>query len=148
MAALILALLEEHDNSKQVKDCLEPSGHQVFVVDTFVKAKALLKTQNIDLIISDVHLENGGSVFDFLRWVKKAERTAEIPFVLFSSKPSPVAKYLADGVRTASRMLGAIKYIEMDSFDGAQFREHINGLLPQGKLIVEADTELTNKVGE
>src|SRR5579883_2628439 len=111
MAALILALLEEHDNSKQVKACLESCGHEVFVVDTFVKAKALLKTQNIDVIISDVHLENGGSVFDFLRWVKKLERTADIPFVLFSAKPSPMAKYLADGVRTSARMLGAAKYI-------------------------------------
>jgi CheY-like chemotaxis protein len=140
MAALILALLEEHDNSKQVKDCLEFCGHEVFVVDTFVKAKALLKTQNIDLIISDVHLENGGSVFDFLRWVKNLKRTADIPFILFSAKPSPMAKHLSDGVRVSARLLGAAKYIEMDAFDATLFQQHINGLLPPGKQTVEEHT--------
>lgn len=134
MAALILALLEEHDNAKQVKACLEDCGHKVFVTDTFVKAKIVLRTEKIDLIISDVHLENGGNVFDFLRWAKNAEPTSEIPFVLFSSKPSPIAKYLADGVRTAARMLGAVRYIEMETFDASTFQEHINELLPQTKL--------------
>ncbi len=57
MAALILALLEEHTNARQVKACLEECGHEVFVVDTYVKALALLRDQKVDLIISDVHLE-------------------------------------------------------------------------------------------
>ncbi len=105
MAALILALIEKHDNSLQVKACLESCGHQVFVVDSFRKALDLLRVQKIDLIISDVHLENGGSVFDFLRLVKKGQWTCEIPFVLFSSQPTPMAKYLADGIRSFCQKL-------------------------------------------
>jgi CheY-like chemotaxis protein len=129
MAALILALLEEHHNAEQVQTCLVDCGHDVLVVNTFEKAIALLKTQKIDLIISDVHLENGGNVFDFLRLVKKGQWTCQIPFVLFSFQPTPMAKYLADGVRTAMRYLGVIKYIEMETFDAAEFRENINSSL-------------------
>lgn len=113
MAALILALLERHDNSMKVQTCLENGGHTVFLVDNFSAAKELLSVQHIDLIISDVHLQNGGDVFDFLRWVRRAELTSEIPFVLLSSEPTPMAKYLADGVRISARVLGAAKYIEM-----------------------------------
>ncbi len=141
MTALILALLEEHDNSDQVKRCLKECGHTIFAVDTFVKAKDLLKTESIDLIISDVHLQNGGNVFDFLRWAKKAERTADIPFVLFSSQPTPMAKYLADGVRISSRMLGAAKYIEMETFDAAEFQAQINELLAQKKQTTNIDRD-------
>ena len=149
MVALILVLLEEDDNSRQVTACLEECGHRVLLVNTFEKALALLRTQKIDLIISDVHLENGGNVFNFLRLVKKGQWTCEIPFVLFSSQPTPLAKYLADGIRTAARHLGAIKYIEMETFDAAQFQNHINGLLPPEKQTgnVDKDSELAEKVG-
>jgi len=150
MAALILALLEKHDNSFQVKACLEDCGLHVFVVDTFRKALDLLSVQKIDLIISDVHLENGGNVFDFLRVVKKGQRTCEIPFVLFSLQPTAMAKYLADGLRTTARHLGAVKYIEMETFDGVQFQEDINGLLSQGNQTADTgdkDLEL-QEIGE
>ncbi len=112
---------------------MQDIGHEVFVANTFIIAKALLKIQTIDLIISDVHLENGGSVFDFLRWVKKAEHTAHIPFVLFSAQPSQMAKYLADGLRTSARLLGAVKYIEMDQFHSGQFQTQVDDLLPESK---------------
>ncbi len=137
MGALILALLEDDVNAKQVKACLEGCGHEVFVVNSFVKAKALLRSKSIDLIISDVHLENGGNVFDFLRWAKKTESISEIPFVLLSTQPSPAAKYLAHGVRTTARMLGAVKYIEMETFDAAGFQEQIKELLPQDEQSVD-----------
>ncbi|CAN5307018.1 hypothetical protein BH10CYA1_BH10CYA1_62960 [soil metagenome] len=133
MAALILALLEEHSNAKQVKACLEECGHQVSVVDSFVKAKTLLRTQDTDLIISDVHLENGGDVFDFLRWVRKNQKTCKIPFVLFSSEPTVMAKHLSDGLRTTARLLGAAKYIEMEIFNPTEFRDSIHSVLPKHK---------------
>ncbi len=148
MSALILALLEEHNNAKQVRDCLMDCGHQVFVVDTFTEAMALLKTQKIDLIISDVHLQNGGNVFDFLRLVKKSQRTCEIPFVLFSFQPTPLAKYLSDGVRTAMRYLGGVKYIEMETFDAARFREHISGVISSQRLKTDQDSDLEKQTGE
>lgn len=127
--------MEEQSNSSQVKICLEACGHEVLVASTFVRAQALLCVQDVDLIISDVHLENGGSVFDFLRVVKWSARTAAIPFVLFSLNPTSVAKYLADGTRITARILGAVKYIEMEIFDSARFQQEINALLTIEKSV-------------
>jgi CheY-like chemotaxis protein len=141
MIPLILALLEEHDNAEQVKACLKNCGDDVFVVDTFTKAIALLKTQKIDLIISDVHLENGGNVFDFLKWMKKNLATSATPFVMFSSHPTVAAKYLEDGIRISARMLGAAKYITMETFDSDEFRKQIDSLLPVGEQAMEPSTK-------
>lgn len=129
MAAHIVALVEDHENSQQVEFCLRGYGFDVTAVNRFVDAKVVLSSKNVDLIISDVHLENGGNVFDFLRWIKNGQATQRIPFALFSLKPSPMAKYLADGLRTAARTLGAVRYIEMDEFDADRFLLHINELL-------------------
>jgi CheY-like chemotaxis protein len=108
----------------------------VIIVDSFALAITVLREQSIDLIISDVHLENGGSVFDFLKSVKSKPLLALIPFVLFSLEPTKVAKYLADGVQTAARVVGAAKYISMDEFDAAKFIEEIEELLPPGSSAV------------
>jgi DNA-binding NtrC family response regulator len=129
MTSRILALIEESQNGSQVKGCLEHCGYDVIVVNSFAQALILLKFEKIDLVISDVHLENGGNVFDFLKAVKNNHRLGGVPFVMFSFKPSPIAKYLADGVRTAMRCLGAIKYIEMETFAEAAFVEQIKSLL-------------------
>jgi hypothetical protein len=43
-----------------------------------------LEQEQFDLVISDVHLENGGSVFDFAIWVKKYPKTSRTPFAMFS----------------------------------------------------------------
>jgi CheY-like chemotaxis protein len=89
-----------------------------------------LQRTQVALIISDVHLENGGSVFDFLRWVKRHPIIRATPFVLFSCTPTSIAKYLEDGLKTSSRLLGAAKYITMDRFDSDEFNRQIDSLLP------------------
>jgi len=138
MAAQILALLELDENSRRVVESLERSGHVVEVAETFTKAMFILQTPHqIDLIISDVHLENGGNVFDFLRWMKKNPATHEALFVMFSCEPTATAKYLEDGIRTSARMLGVAKYITMESFDADEFRKQIDSLLPIGEQAAE-----------
>lgn len=141
MVALIIALLENPQQHAQVQDCLDKAGHAVIFVDTFERAKAVLHDHRFDLIISDVHLENGGSVFDFLKWVKSVPILHAIPFVLFSLEPSKLAKYLADGVQTAARAFGAAKYITMDEFDEVQFAREIAELLPPGETVVPVLTK-------
>ena len=91
----------------------------------------ILRKSEFDLIISDVHLQNGGTVFDFLRWVKGDPHMRETPFVCFSAEPPEISKYLADGVRTAARSLGAARYIGMEQFDGELFLREIEWLIPQ-----------------
>lgn len=141
MAALIIALMEHPAQHSQVKACLEQAGHEVVFVQSFARAKAVLKEHAFDLIISDVHLENGGSVFDFLKWVKSKPKLQTVPFVLFSLEPTKIAKYLADGVQTAARTFGASKYITMDEFDSAVFVREIAELLPPGQTAVPVLTK-------
>ncbi len=123
--------MEHEEQRKTIGDCLESVGHSVVLADTFHNAMDLLRTTEFDLIVSDVHLQNGGSVFDFLRWVKGDPHMRSTPFVCFSAEPPEVGKYLADGVRTAARSLGAARYIGMETFDGPLFLQEIEWLIPQ-----------------
>ena len=131
MVALILALLEDSEHATKVRAGLQGAGYHLVVVDTFAEAMKSLKTDSFDLIISDVHLENGGNVFDFLKWTKNQKQSQLIPFVLFSLEPTQLAKYLADGVQTTGRVFGAAKYITMEVFDAAAFADAIAELLPR-----------------
>jgi CheY-like chemotaxis protein len=143
MCAWILALLEAEENSSQVAACLRKAGHQVVLAQTFKAAISLLRAQpRFELIISDVHLENGGNVFDFLRWVtSNASKVGNVPFVLYSFRPSPAAKYLEDAVRTAARVFGAAKYIAMDSFNPEEFLRVINSLIPATQPIIVEESD-------
>jgi CheY-like chemotaxis protein len=138
MPARILALLELDENSQQVVESLTLSGHKVIACNTFTKAFAILQQPlGVNMIISDVHLENGGNVFDFLRWLKLNPVAHGVPLVLFSFRPTELAKYLEDGIRTSARMLGVAMYITMNSFDSDKFRKQIDSLLPEGDTAAE-----------
>ncbi len=130
MTAKILITMEHEEQRKQLGDCLEAVGHKVTRVDTFHNAMEILRNVDFDLIVSDVHLQNGGSVFDFLRWVKGDPHLAGVPFVCFSAEPPEIGKYLADGVRTAARALGAARYVGMENFDSPTFLHEIEWLIP------------------
>lgn len=131
MVAKILALLEHPEAMKLIADSLEHFGHVVLKADKFQDAMDILRQHEVDLVIGDVHLQNGGSIFDFLRWTKGDPHMRSVPFVCFSTEPVEVPKYLSDGVRTAARALGAARYITMEKFDTASFRAEIEWLLPQ-----------------
>jgi len=130
MDARILVTMEHPKQMKLIGDSLEHYGHCVLKAITFHESMEILRNSEVDLIISDVHLQNGGSVFDFLRWVKGDPHMQAVPFVCYSSEPAEIGKYLADGVRTAARALGAAKYITMEQFDANAFRHEIEWLLP------------------
>ncbi len=127
MAVQVLALLEHKELAQEVTVCLWV--YDVSVVASFRQAIDLLNERQFDLIISDVHLENGGTVYDFLRWAKSDPLLNSIPFVLVSANATSLAKYLSDGVRTSARLLGAAKYIDMSLFDPVFFRTEIDEVL-------------------
>ncbi len=134
MVARILALLEHPEAMELVANSLEHFGHGVYKADKFQDAMEILRQREVDLIIGDVHLQNGGSIFDFLRWVKGDPHMRAVPFVCFSTEPAEVPKYLKDGVRTAARALGAARYMTMEKFDRAEFIAEIDWLLPQERV--------------
>ena len=125
----ILALLEDPKNLQQVSECLEQSGHCVLKATRFEVAMQILERQPVDLIVSDVHLQNGGDIFDFLVRVHLSPLLQNVPFVCFSFQPTELAEYLAAGVQTAARILGATSYISMRVFDPNEFAMRINDLL-------------------
>ncbi|MBU6455102.1 MAG: response regulator [Cyanobacteria bacterium REEB67] len=130
MTAQILALLESSENTKQVLESLKQSGHAILSCHNFAGAIEILEGPlTIDLIISDVHLENGGNVFDFLRWVRDYPKSATASFVLLSINPTRLAKYLEDGTRMTAKLLGVDRYISMETFDACDFRQQIDKLL-------------------
>lgn len=127
----IIALMENHQCATKVRACLIEAGHSLRVVDSYAKAIVILNDYQFDLIISDVHLENGGNVFDFLKWTKSRPLLCQIPFVLLSIEPTARAKYMEDGIRTAARTLGATKYISLAHFDAAKLYSELAELLPE-----------------
>ncbi len=151
MDARILVTMEHPEQMKLISDSLEKFGHSVTKSNTFVESMEILRSFNFDLIVTDVHLQNGGSVFDFLRWVKGDPHMKTIPFVCYSAEPPEVGKYLADGVRTAARALGAAKYITMENFEASIFRQEIEWLLPvnrAGSYYAKLDTDSEHGDGD
>jgi len=130
MCSRILALIEVDERANQVIESLKLPGHEVISCSNYKEAIRLIQKTRFAMIISDVHLENGGNVFDFLRWVKRNASTIDTPFVLYSCKPTSTAKYLEDSIRCSARLLGASKYIVMESFDTDEFRRQIALLCP------------------
>lgn len=135
MNALVIALLEDPQQARTIKSCLHDAGHVVLVVENFSKAKVALREGPCDLILSDVHLQNGGNVFDFIKWVKRDPVLKPIPFVLLSIEPTETAKYLSDGVRVAARFFGAAKYISVLKFEPASLMAELAEFLPKPKSI-------------
>ncbi len=129
MPARVLALLENQESASVVSSCLDEAGHNVSITSNYREAKSILTAHHFDLIISDVHLQNGGSVFEFLKWVSQNTKVRDINFVLFSLAPTELAKSMAKEVQLAAQILGASKYLVMESFDSQLFLEEIEAVL-------------------
>ena len=144
MKTQILALLELDENSEQVVESLKDTNRRITVCKKFTKAIEILENKTCALIISDVHLENGGNVFDFLRWAKANPLTKDTPFVLLSCKPTKMAKYVEDGVRTTARLLGADLFLTYEHFDPVSFCGQIEPLLSASQCNLELASASSN----
>lgn len=126
----ILVVIELEETATKVAESFKASGYKVTLCKDFSVATKILDTKSIALIVADVHPENGGSVFDFLRYAKHNPSIQTIPFVLFSLRPTRLAKYLEDSVRTTARLLGCDLFLSMEHFEQEKFRKKIDSLLP------------------
>ena len=145
MSVQILALLESDENSRQVVTSLTLAGFDVIACRAFTEAIEILKTRpTIEMIISDVHLQNGGTVFDFLRWLKINGTSSSTSLVLFSFRPTKLAKHLEEGIRISARLLGVAKYITMETFNADLFCKKIESVLAQQQGFM--DHQLAEKI--
>lgn len=126
----ILAL-ENVENIEKLKEACKLAGHQVVAVLTIAEAMAFLETKDhVDLIIAAAHLKNE-SVFEFLQRVKSNDsHLKDVPFVMLSAEPGPLAIITSPAVEIAADVMGADKYLLMPEFDGARLMQEIEQLLP------------------
>lgn len=126
--ARIVVLQEIQANLSRVRRSLEPVGHLVIGFSSQPVAIAYLKDEKVDLIISAVHLYEG-NVFDFLKWSRSHPTNRLTPFIFFCAEPTEFGKHVFGAVKTAGELLGASKYILMDTFDSIKFRWEIAEVL-------------------
>lgn len=129
MTPIVLLLQEKDENVANIRASLPECA---FVrVRTVDEAVPLLDSHVFDLIVSAVHLEFDGSVFDFLRFAKSNPKTADVPFLFYCSLSSRFARSVRDGLEIASLSLGAEKYITMEKYDRDKLRAEFVKYLPQ-----------------
>jgi PleD family two-component response regulator len=124
----ILVLQEMRENVENLRESLEPSGHELVVVNTINAAMHQLKEEQFDMIICAVFLENE-SVFDFLKICKHDLMYRSIPFVFYCCKTSQFARSVRDGLQIAARTLGAERYVIMESFDAYSLKSQVEECL-------------------
>lgn len=91
----ILYLEDDKTLLLHTKDILDDFVKNVYAVNTSQQALEVLESKNIDIIISDILLENENGI-DFLRTVKE-EKNLCIPMILTTAHTD--TKYLLDAIK-------------------------------------------------
>lgn len=123
----VLVLQEKAENVFNIREALP--GCEIQLFDHVNQAIQAIGRTDFDLIVSAVHLEHDGSVFDFLKTVKTNIRFHHIPFVFYCSKSSTFARSVRHGLQIAACALGAEKYITMEHYDRDTLRDELISVL-------------------
>src|ERR1700730_9182188 len=106
-------------------------GHEVVPVLTIKEGMDFMNKQDhVDVIVSAAHLENE-SVFDFLKLIKSSPKHKDVPFMVICAEPGELGLFVNDVVEKAANILGAAKYLVMDTFNVHQLMKEITALLPE-----------------
>lgn len=84
---LILVLDDDPDICAMLKMVLEYHGYGAEEADGEEKARTVLSTKKVDLIIMDMLL-SGADGTDICRRLKQDEKTVSIPILMFSAHPN------------------------------------------------------------
>lgn len=141
----VLVLQEKSENVFNIRDSLPECDIHLFDhVNQALQSIAI--EDNYDLIISAVHMEHDGSVFDFLKAVKSHSRFQHIPFVFYCSRSSTFARSVRHGLQIAAQALGADHYITMERYDKDTLRQELLAVLPDH--LIEDETASGNGDGK
>ncbi len=91
----ILYLEDDKSLLTHTKDILDDFVKEVYAVNTSKEALEIIKTEKVDVIISDILLENENGI-DFLRSIKE-ENKINIPTILTTAHTD--TKYLLDAIK-------------------------------------------------
>jgi twitching motility two-component system response regulator PilH len=83
--AKVLLVDDDRDILEFCKALLSNAGHDVFVAEEAISALATLKTQDIDLMITDANMPRH-SGFDLIRAIKKVPRAKELITVMLTGR--------------------------------------------------------------
>ena len=91
----VLYLEDDDSLLRQTRDMLSDFFKNVYAVKTSEEAKQIIKQKKVDVIISDILLENENGI-DFLKELKE-EKNIDIPAVLTTAHTD--TKYLLDAIK-------------------------------------------------
>lgn len=86
-------------------------GFDVVVIHRLEEAKAAL-TGEIGLIACGVHFD-GGMLFELLNAVRSNPVTRDTPFFVLLKEKKGYSQPIIDGIRSASKLLGATDFIDL-----------------------------------
>ena len=117
----ILVVEDSITSRTLIKNILETSGYNVKTAVDGQEAYATLKTEDFDLVVSDVDMPRMNG-FDLTEKIRKDERYSEIPLVLVTARESPQDRERGIDV-------GADAYIVKSNFDQSNLIEVIGRLI-------------------
>jgi len=114
--ALILVLDDDPDICTMIKMVLDYYGHSAMEADNEEKAKDIIHSNHIDLIIMDMLL-SGADGTDICRRLKQDMKTSSIPILMFSAHPTAKETCLSAGANDfiskpfeMSEMIGKVDF--------------------------------------
>ena len=93
---LILVLDDDPDICTMIRMVLNYYGHEAMEADTEEKAKNIISSNHVDLLIMDMLL-SGADGTDICRRLKQDQKTSSIPILMFSAHPTARETCLAAG---------------------------------------------------
>jgi CheY-like chemotaxis protein len=152
----ILILRDPPRSFQPLRTCLE-DHHELHFVDSTEDALLSLHESQFDLIICSAHLYDS-SAFSFIQTVKNHDSYRQVPLICFSGERSKAASIITKTTEHTALLVGADKYLGMDSFcasgchetcrscpsqlcDFETLRQEIEKLLPIWQLDVSSRTK-------
>jgi two-component system chemotaxis sensor kinase CheA len=119
--SVILVVDDSITTRTMEKNLLEAAGYQVRVAVDGIEAWTILKTEAVDLVVSDVDMPRMNG-FDLTARMRADQTLAELPVILVTVLDSP--EYKERGIEA-----GANAYIVKSSFDQSNLLEIIRRLI-------------------
>ena len=110
----ILILQEQPTEKAALKRSLE-TRHELKFVSRADDALLYLKDQNVDLVITRVHLDYG-NLFSFLKALKDDPQLSATPVICFCGMLSKCASVQHEFLMNATRIYGATDYLALEHF--------------------------------
>jgi PleD family two-component response regulator len=127
----ILVLDDNVEQMRTLAEACKAIGQEVVPVTTIAEGMHFLDTKDhVDLVVAEAFMEDE-SVFEFLKELKSIEEHQNVPIMIVSVEPGPIARLTNELVARTFKMLGACKFVVMPRFELAKLMDEIAAALPR-----------------